>query len=354
MSNYTKATNFATKDTLPTGDSNKIVKGTEIDNEFNAISGAISSKADIASPSLTGTPTSPTPTAGSNTTQIANTAYVRGELTTLIPSGIILLWSGAIASIPTGWVLCNGANSTPDLRDRFVVGAGTTYAVNATGGANTVTLDVTMIPAHTHSLSASGTTANASTDHTHSLSASGTTSGHSNDHVHSGTTSAVSNDHNHTFSGTSSGQSNTHSHSATSTDSGHQHSMATPGGQGSVNAGNNLLGQHTEGSQGEVKLTRVGNASITTSIGNASADHNHTYSGTTSGISANHTHTVTTGGVSADHNHTVTVTGTSGAMSANAVHNHTVTVSGTSGSVGGGLAHENRPPYFALAYIMKL
>ncbi len=52
MSNYTKATNFATKDTLPTGDSNKIVKGTEIDNEFNAISGAMSSKADIASPTF--------------------------------------------------------------------------------------------------------------------------------------------------------------------------------------------------------------------------------------------------------------------------------------------------------------
>lgn len=81
MSNYVKATNFATKDTLPTGDSNKIVKGTEIDNEFNAIAGAVSSKADLASPSLTGTPTAPTATAGSNTTQIANTAYVRGEVT---------------------------------------------------------------------------------------------------------------------------------------------------------------------------------------------------------------------------------------------------------------------------------
>ena len=317
------------------------------------MSGAISSKADIASPSLTGTPTSPTPTAGSNTTQIANTAYVRGEITTLIPSGIILLWSGSIASIPSGWVLCNGANSTPDLRDRFVVGAGTTYAVNATGGANTVTLDATMIPSHTHTITATGSSGNTSLDHTHSLSASGTTSGHSNDHTHTGTTGNNNVGHSHTFSGTSSGQSNTHSHSATSTDSGHQHSIATPGGQGSVNAGNNLVGQHTESSQGVDKLTRVGNASITTSIGNASADHNHTYSGTTSDISANHNHTVTTGGVSADHNHTVTVTGTSGTMSANASHNHTISVSATAANTGGGLAHENRPPYLALAYIMK-
>jgi hypothetical protein len=83
MSNYTKATNFATKDTLPTGDANKIVKGTEIDNEFNAISGAISSKADLASPTFTGTPAAPTATAGSNTTQVANTAYVKAEITSL-------------------------------------------------------------------------------------------------------------------------------------------------------------------------------------------------------------------------------------------------------------------------------
>ena len=83
MSNYTKATNFATKDTLPTGDANKIVKGTEIDNEFNSISGAISSKADIASPTFTGTPAAPTATSGSNTTQLANTAYVKTAIDAL-------------------------------------------------------------------------------------------------------------------------------------------------------------------------------------------------------------------------------------------------------------------------------
>jgi hypothetical protein len=83
MSNYTKATNFATKDTLPTGDANKIVKGTEIDNEFNAISGAVSSKADIASPTFTGTPAAPTATAGSNTTQVANTTFVTAAITAL-------------------------------------------------------------------------------------------------------------------------------------------------------------------------------------------------------------------------------------------------------------------------------
>ena len=91
MSNYTKATNFATKDTLPTGDSNKIVKGTEIDNEFNAISGAISSKADIASPTFTGTPAAPTATAGSSTTQIATTAFVTAALSAVYPVGSIYI-----------------------------------------------------------------------------------------------------------------------------------------------------------------------------------------------------------------------------------------------------------------------
>jgi hypothetical protein len=91
MSNYTKATNFATKDTLSTGDSNKIVKGTEIDNEFNSISGAISSKADLAGPAFTGTPTAPTATAGANTTQLATTAFVTAALAAVYPVGSIYI-----------------------------------------------------------------------------------------------------------------------------------------------------------------------------------------------------------------------------------------------------------------------
>jgi hypothetical protein len=67
---------------------------------------------------------------------------------TPIPSGGILLWSGSIGSIPAGYVLCNGSNGTPDLRDRFVVGAGSTYAVDATGGSADATL-----PTHTHTAS---------------------------------------------------------------------------------------------------------------------------------------------------------------------------------------------------------
>ena len=100
MSNYTKATNFATKDTLTTGDSNKIVKGTEIDNEFNSISGAISSKADLASPTFTGTPAGPTATAGSSTTQFATTAFVTAALSAVYPVGSIYI-NASSASNPS-------------------------------------------------------------------------------------------------------------------------------------------------------------------------------------------------------------------------------------------------------------
>ena len=81
---------------------------------------------------------------------------------TPIPSGGILLWSGSIGSIPAGYVLCNGSNGTPDLRDRFVVGAGSTYAVDATGGsANAVVVSHThtatsTVPDHDHDVTVTG------------------------------------------------------------------------------------------------------------------------------------------------------------------------------------------------------
>jgi hypothetical protein len=65
----------------------------------------------------------------------------------VIPSGGIIIWSGSSASIPSGWYLCNGSNGTPDLRNRFIVGAGSTYAVGATGGSANATL-----VSHTHTV----------------------------------------------------------------------------------------------------------------------------------------------------------------------------------------------------------
>lgn len=74
-------------------------------------------------------------------------------LDTAMPSGGIIMWSGSVASIPSGWYLCNGSNSTPDLRGRFVYGAGGGYSPGDTGGAETHTLTVAEMPAHDHASS---------------------------------------------------------------------------------------------------------------------------------------------------------------------------------------------------------
>ena len=159
MSNYTKATNFASKDSLSTGNPAKVIKGTEIDAEYTAIASAISSKADSNSPTFTGTPLAPTASSGTSTTQIATTAFVATAIAAAIPSGGIIIWSGSVASVPSGWYLCNGSNGTPDLRDRFVVGAGSTYAVAATGGsANAI------VVSHTHTA-----TTDTAAAHTHAV-----------------------------------------------------------------------------------------------------------------------------------------------------------------------------------------
>lgn len=150
--------------------------------------------AATASPAFTGVPTAPTAANGTNTTQIATTAFVlanlpslagyateayvtsalvpyattasvaatlasyattaalNAALAVLLPTGSIIMWSGSIASIPAGWALCNGAGGTPDLRDRMVIGAGSTYAVAATGGGTT----------HTHTLAIASSSTGAS------------------------------------------------------------------------------------------------------------------------------------------------------------------------------------------------
>jgi microcystin-dependent protein len=160
-----------------------------------------------------------------------------------VPSGLIAMWSGLISAIPSGWYLCDGTNGTPNLRDRFIVGAGSTYAVGATGGAASVTLDSTQMPAHSHTITATAASAG---DHTHGV-----------------------------------------------YDPGHVHSYTTVGGVGTIAGG---LG---------VSLTGAATSAALTGISLASA-------------------------------------GT-----------HTHTISASASTTGGGLAHENRPPYFALAYIMK-
>ena len=89
---------------------------------------------------------------------------VQSAVGTTIPTGMINLWYGAIGSVPTGWYLCDGANGTPDLRDKFVIGAGSTYAVAATGGSKDA-----VVVSHNHTASSSSVVSDPS--HTHTFTA---------------------------------------------------------------------------------------------------------------------------------------------------------------------------------------
>lgn len=212
----------------------------------------------------------------------------------MVPPGGIIMWSGTVANIPNSWALCDGTNGTPDLRGLFVVGAGGTYAPGDTGGANNVTLSTSQIPSHTH-----GASSGAAGGHTHTAS-----SGTAGNHNHSGSTDT-----------------DTHSHSGSTNVTGshtHEINRRTSGGSrtGAFAEGNNA-GTFTSGSGG----------SHSHSLNINSDSHSHSLNINSNGA---HTHSITVNPVSS--------------------HNHSVTVENT----GGGGSHENRPPYYALAFIMNI
>ena len=134
MSNYVKATNFATKDALLSGNPAKIIKGTEIDDEFNAISTAISTKADLASPTFTSTPAAPTAVAGTNTTQLATTAFVASAITTATGSlgtistqnaNNVSITGGSITGITDLAVADGGTGASSITANSVILGNGT-------------------------------------------------------------------------------------------------------------------------------------------------------------------------------------------------------------------------------------
>jgi len=203
----------------------------------------------------------------------------------ILPIGGIVLWSGAVSTIPTHFALCDGTSGTPNLTSRFIVHADAdasgTYNVGQTGGSDSITLTAAQIPSHTHAV---GTLA---------FSASGV-------HAHN---NQVANSGNH-------------GHNAgTNAGGAHGHSFYYQVVRWGVNGPNNKTGGD-------------GQSAATNSI-NAAGNHNH-------GVNI---------GGGGDHSHTVTIQNSS---------NHTHTASGSTGATGSGTAHENRPPYYALAYIMRL
>jgi hypothetical protein len=174
MSDYTKSTNFASKDNLSSGNALKIVKGTEIDTEFNNIATAIATKADLTSPTFTGTPTLPTGTIattqsfGNSTTAIATTAFVQAALALLYPVGSIytnasvstnpatLLGFGTWTAFAAGRVMV-GFNSGNALFDTAEETGGSADAITVSH-THTATSTVTD-PSHSHALNTGSSTA---------------------------------------------------------------------------------------------------------------------------------------------------------------------------------------------------
>jgi len=122
--------------------------------ELNVLDGITSSTSELnVLDGITATTAQLNFTAGvTSNIQTQLNAVLAAVTSSAIPSGVISLWSGASNAIPAGYALCDGTNSTPDLRNRFVVGAGSTHAVGATGGSADA-----IVPSHTHGLTAAST-----------------------------------------------------------------------------------------------------------------------------------------------------------------------------------------------------
>ena len=161
MSNYSKSTNFASKDSLASGNPLKVIKGTEIDDEFESIETAVGTKADSASPTFTGTPTAPTASTGTNSTQLATTAFVQQEINAIPAVDLSSVY-------PVGSIYMNATSST---NPATLLGFGTWVSFGAgrvpvgidpsqsefntlgeTGGAKTHTLTSAQsgLPSHYH------------------------------------------------------------------------------------------------------------------------------------------------------------------------------------------------------------
>lgn len=274
-----------------------------------------------------------------------------------IPSGVITMWSGTVASIPSGWVICDGLNGTPNLTGRFVIHADAdaagTYNVGDTGGSSTVALSEAEMPSHTHTVS--GNTSNTGA-HTHTGNTSNTgahthtgNTSNSGNHTHTGNTS---NTGAHSHSGTTANVGN-HTHNGSTSNTGaHSHNASVPGNQ-LYGVGTNRFGGSASGTAFNVGISTSNTGAHShnfTTAGGGSHAHNfntsntgaHSHSFTTAG-GGDHSHSYTTDSSGA-HSHTLTV-------DSGGAHSHTI--SGTAAASGSGTAHENRPPYYALAYIMK-
>ena len=352
-------------------DGNGSINGKVIANGAQTL---LANQAPFHNPNFSGTVLAPTPAFGSINNQVATTEFVANAL----PIGSVIMWYGASNSLPYGFQVCDGNNGTPDLRDKFVVGAGGGYALGDSGGANEVTLTTEQIPAHKHT----GNTQDQSVEHTHGVQLStsddglhlhdgtATTDLTNTDHTHSGTTASNNRGHTHTFSDQTRSAGD-HNHSgSTNTTGNHTHQyFSTWTGNPTAGTGEDFrymgAGSNPRRSANHNDPHRSstdGNHFHSLST-NTTGEHTHSFSGTTQNQSQEHEHDFSTGGMSqnASHDHNINfktdqngthkhnVSGDTGGASGTS-HNHAFTTD----NEGGSGSHENRPPYVALFYIMKV
>ena len=180
MSDYTINVSWSGKDALADSDANKIISGADFNTEFTTVQTAVNSKANIASPSLTGTPLAPTASVSTNTTQLATTAFVQAATTAAIINTLVY---------PVGSIYMNAAVATnPATLLGFgtwaIYGAGKVMvgldaadsdfnALTDTGGSKTHTLTEAEMPAHTHTYTHPTTTDAFSIDDTSRVTGNG-------------------------------------------------------------------------------------------------------------------------------------------------------------------------------------
>ncbi len=255
-----------------------------------------------------------------------------------IPVGTIVMYNGDTA--PTGWALCDGGGGRPDLRDKFVIGSGSSYSRGATGGyTDAIVVNHshnagTQSANHYHAPGNSMAT-NFTGDHYHQL-----WSGNSNTLTGTGTTDNQSNNHYHTI-GANKPDGSPGTWNVTTSGGAHSHQQYR----------NNYSSNYPYTSHGYGRGSQT--TSVADGVNTGESNHSHTIDltgVTTGGIDSNHTHTFNfsvTGNTtsSSTGNHAHNINGNTGNESAN--HNHTINAEGSSGT------GRNLPPYYAITFIIK-
>jgi hypothetical protein len=264
----------------------------------------------------------------SATTFVGDGSQLTGVATgpsSTFPVGGIVMWSGS--QVPNGWALCDGANGTPNLVNRFIMGAAT---AGATGGTNSKTLTTNEIPAHTHGAGSIGA------NHSHTFSGSGS-------HSHPAGTLAIGN-HTH---GDGSLSASSHSHGDGSLAAASHNHPSPSFGWSNVLGTLNFSTTSVASGSGKTVLSGVSaGAAANFNLGSTTGNRSASVSGSTGSSSA---------GVSGSTGNpsTTSLSGSTGSASVNVSGTTSqASLSGTSGSAGGGAAFDNRPAYYALAFIM--